>query len=48
MKDYKNFDQLEEHFTTNECRAKETQKPEDMDKQIEIIESILGKPMLIT
>ena len=48
VKDYKNFYQLQVHFSTNECQAEEIQKPEDVDKQIEIIESILGKPMLIT
>lgn len=48
VKDYKNFDQLQVHLSTNECQAEEIQKPDDVNKQIEIIESILGKPMLIT
>ena len=47
VKDYMNFDQLEEYFSANEYQPDEPLSPDQVKKHQETIEAILGKPMVV-
>jgi len=47
VKNYLNFEQLEEYFSTSKCELDCNQNSDQKQIQLQAIERILGKPMLI-
>tara|TARA_X000001036_G_C19930963_1_gene501736 strand:+ start:72 stop:275 length:204 start_codon:yes stop_codon:yes gene_type:complete len=48
VKDYMNFDQLEEYFSANEHQPDELLSPDRVKKHLETVEAFLGKLMVAT